>query len=1091
MPLIKYSSIGRQAAIRLIASLGLLVLFIAASSLSIYQAALRKASEARTENQASFFAARLMQLERDWEIQSRDFKVRLEFTRMLEDPATAVANLQAFMTVQGTNRRFNYLLIQTKNGQKIFDFGKDLNLPSIPYESHDTMGHYLDPDSGNLYRVFEMPIWLGEQRGMVGQCAVFFRIDNALLGQLSAPGVTISAIHHNKPVASSGGHIAIDRLRQKNLAEESEQGRMLPWGGAKADDSIQLHIDAPMVTLFSSLEIAIGMSIIPIVDGLMLWFTVGVWLMRQTRRITQLGEAVGEYTTTPQVSTTMRSRLIRAKDDQADEITDVAEAIGTMVDSIDHREREREEAITSLRQSETRIREITTALGDGVLVLNTEGLITFVNPRAEKLLGFSREELLDQNSHTTLRHHLPLDTCPLFDALRQQREYRSEMEHLVRKDGSLLPVALAATPIYRESDFGGMVITFQDMTEQLAIQQSLQEAKTEAERANNAKSDFLANMSHEIRTPMNAVIGLSDLALGLSGLDHTLRDYLGKIRVSSMALLSIINDILDYSKIEAGRMEIEVVEFRLQNLLMNVIDLVNVRAEQKGLKVVLDLAPEIPPVLIGDPLRLSQVLNNLVGNALKFTEKGQIDLEVIMLGQRDENKTLQFSVRDTGIGLSPNQAKQLFQPFTQADGSITRRFGGTGLGLTICKHLVDMMGGKIAVDSVLGRGSCFSFTLPLREADGEWDDISHIESECRLLVDRPQAYYNLFEQAAPIHGAQVLLVEDNEINQTVAHDLLIRMGLRVTVVDNGEQALEILHHKTFDVVLMDLQMMLMDGFETTRRIRELPRFAELPVIAMTAAVLDSDREACKAAGMNDHVAKPIMPQNLLATLLKWIKIDADGTLTYSRNSPEYAEGVLQPMFRDSHNLFKHLNLLFAKQFAESDSVISQLIAEGKLPEAAKLAHKIKGAAGNLGAHELQQATNILETALGFALAAQSAMEPDNIKGSDEKLTYALKSFKKALAEVMKFVTQFDGEEAPSPIPVENECDNCDWQRVGNLLTQLRKLIAGYDFVPQELLIELRESVGCRSLQKQVDRCRRYLEFTDYDKAKAVLDEISA
>ncbi|MDH4318508.1 MAG: PAS domain S-box protein, partial [Desulfobulbaceae bacterium] len=505
MALIKSSSIGKQAAIRLIASLGLLVFFIAASSLSIYKAALRKASEARTENQASFFAARLVQLERDWEIQSRDFKVRLEFTRMLEDPATAVANLQAFMTVQGTNRRFSYLLIQTKDGQKIFDFGKDLNLPSIPDEVHESMGHYLDRDNDDLYRVFEMPIWLGEQRGMVGQCAVFFRIDNALLGQLSAPGVTISAIHHNKPVASSGGHIAIDRLRQKNLTEESKRGRMLPWGGVKDSDSIQLHIDAPMITLFSSLELAIGMSIIPIVDGLMLWFTVGVWLMRQTRRITQLGEAVGEYTTAPQISTTMRSHLIRAKDDQADEITDVAEAIGTMVDSIVHREREREEAINRLRQSETRIREITTALGDGVLVLDTDGLITFVNPRAEKLLGLNREELLDKNIHSTLRSHLVLEDCPVYGALRQQREYRNEMEQFVCKDGSLLPIALAATPIYRENNFGGMVITFQDMTEQLAIRQSLQEAKTEAERANNAKSEFLANMSHEIRTPMNAI----------------------------------------------------------------------------------------------------------------------------------------------------------------------------------------------------------------------------------------------------------------------------------------------------------------------------------------------------------------------------------------------------------------------------------------------------------------------------------------------------------------------------------------------------------------------------------------------------------
>lgn len=1088
--MIKRNSIGQQAAARLILSLGLLVFLIAASSISIYQAALNKASETHMENQVAFFSARLEQLERDWEIQSRAFKVRLEFTRMLEDPETAVANFQAFMTVQGTDRRFHYLLIQTEDGQKLFDFGKDLNLPSIPTDVRKGLGHYLDKEKQTLYRVFEMPIWLGAERGMGGRCAVFFRIDNALLRQLGSPNVTISAIHNGMPVASSGGHLAIDHLQQISQAKGLKKDRVLPWILGEKDHPIQLYIDAPVFTLFSSLELAICMSLIPVVDGLVLWFTVGVWLMRQTRRVTELSGAVGEYISVPQLTGTMKERLERAKEDQIDEIAEVANAIRTMVESIDRREQEREEAITRLRQSETRIREITTALGDGVLVIDTGGIITFANPWAERLLGFTKEELIGKDGHETLHHHVSSNKCQLFRAVNNQQEYRDEMEHFIRKDGSLLPVAVAATPIYRKSNFGGTVITFQDMTKLLAAQKTLHEAKTEAERANKAKSEFMANMSHEIRTPMNAIIGLSDLALGMPGINHSLSGYLSKIRISSMALLSIINDILDYSKIEAGQMEIEAVDFHLQNLLMNVTDLVNVHAGQKGLNVVLNVDSGVPAALVGDPLRLSQVLNNLVGNAVKFTETGEVCIDVAKLDEQDDKITVRFSVRDTGIGMSEEQIKHLFQPFTQADGSITRRFGGTGLGLAICKYLVEKMGGNLQVDSEIGKGSCFSFAIELQNAGESYSELSSVELYKRFDNDRQQVYRGLFEQAAPIRGAHVLLVEDNEINQTVANDLLVRMGLRVTIAGDGEQALDLLQQQMFDVVLMDIQMMLMDGFETTRRIRETPRFAELPVIAMTAAVLDKDREACEEAGMNDHVAKPIMPQNLLAVLLKWIKIDDDGLLTFSRISPANHGGVFLPELQGEDDLSERLIKLFGEQFADADKIISQLIKTGKLSEAAMQLHKIKGAAGNLGANELQEAANILESALDLAISARTEMTDDAGERADENLAIALPSFRKALAEVIEFAVGLDLEKPATKGIVESECDNCDWQRVGRLFGELRGLVDNYDFVPQELLVELWNNVGCRSLKEKVDKCRSSLEIIDYEAAKRMLDEIS-
>ena len=860
-----------------------------------------------------------------------------------------------------------------------------------------------------------------------------------------------------------------------------------------------------------------------------------------------------------------------------DEIASLAGTINRMVLRI-------RERTANLRQTSEKLDTYIQTVQTTLLALDFEGRVQLLNRSGCALLGLGHEDWLGMDWLAWVQEEdRELLRIWLRQAATGQLPPRAELEYAIRnRDGE--PCLMRWYLSLLENAEGQPVALLgsgEDITDRRAQEQELERARQEAEEANAAKSEFLSRMSHELRTPMNAIIGMAHLALRTE-LDPRQRDYVQKISVAGQNLLGIINDILDFSKIEAGRLSIERTDFDLDTVLADVTNLVADRIFSRGVELLLSVGEDVPNALIGDPLRLSQVLINLLSNAAKFTEQGQITVRIHVSRRQEEQVELRFDVEDTGIGMSDEQMAGLFEAFTQAEASTTRRFGGTGLGLAICRRLLELMGGTITVSSRPGEGSCFSarawFGLGVARAPRVVPDalnglrvlivddnpdalevaeglLSHLPLRCATAADGEEAL-RLLRQAAAEHapfglvlldwqlgagadglevarrlraepdlpqprlvlvtaygqdlaaqhpdisqvdaclakplrasdlidclaeqfggaaadgaggarlqrgsgqeleqqlrsslqGLRVLLVEDNLINQQIAQELLAIVGIEVLTAGNGVEALQLLHQLAVeetdgslpvDLVLLDLNMPEMDGWECARRIRANPRWSALPVLAMTAHAMQQERDRCIAIGMQDHISKPIDPQLLYERLQHWSGRSAPSA-TPLEVQPLPASASLSIEGFDTERalervggnlaLYRRLLASLVRTQADAPERLQQALQRGDLEEAERLVHTVKGVAANLGATALADAAACLDREL-----RQGHCPPELERHFSQQLHSSLDRIR---AVVDPAASGEDGSAEPAPLPREQRSPE-----QSALLERLRQLLQQSD-----------------------------------------------
>lgn len=576
---------------------------------------------------------------------------------------------------------------------------------------------------------------------------------------------------------------------------------------------------------------------------------------------------------------------------------------------------------------------------DAMLFIDREGMILEANDAAIKLYGYTVETLLSMSVFDLRR----TEKKPY---INQQMEL-ADKEGIIfetihyRKDGTTIPVEVSSKGTFLGNKRVFLSI-MRDVTERKKAEEEILIALRKAEDANAAKSQFLANMSHEIRTPMNGIMGMTDLTL-MTEISEEQRDYLSMIKSSTQSLLRVVNDILDYSKIEAGKIDIEKVSFDLENTIHEVMDLFAIGAKEKGLLIRLNFNERIPRQIIGDSVRLRQVLSNLVGNGIKFTDQGEIVITIDMEEQDDSEIKLRFMVFDTGIGIPEDKRDKLFKRFSQIDDSHTRQFGGTGLGLAISKRLVEMMGGEIGVESQENVGSCFFFTT-----------VFGLQVELGNVVDE-NVLDQIPTQPNKITMKKVLLAEDDVVSQHVVTIMLKEKGFHVIAVVNGQEAVNAFEKENFDVILMDINMPYLDGYSATGMIRlqEERLNIHTPIIAMTACALQGDREKCLQAGMDDYISKPVNFTEILDKIEKYTK-GSNREKQQFKNKDIFNETVIALMAAaDFDKETSELILYeFCGQATKLMNGIKKHVAQQNFLEAGILLHQLKGSAGNVRAKEI-------------------------------------------------------------------------------------------------------------------------------------------
>ena len=857
---------------------------------------------------------------------------------------------------------------------------------------------------------------------------------------------------------------------------------------------------------------------------------------------------------------------------------------------------------------------------DAIITADREGRIVDFNPSAEQLFGYARGEIIGQNFIDLLippalrnRKRIWLKRHAKRRKKAPARQTREELPCL-RANGKIIDLELSLTTTFQQDDLYYTAF-LHDITDRKQLLKSLKETLAVAESSSQVKSDFMANMSHEIRTPMNAIIGFNELALQ-TDLPPIIRDYLKKAQSASHALMGIIDDILDFSKIEVGQIILAPEVFNLHDMFDRLANLFTHHTTEKQLELVMFVPHDFDRTLFGDRQRLEQVLIHLIRNAIKFTQTGTIVVRVRVAAQDASQVTTAFSVRDTGVGIDSEHMALLFDPFVQADGSATRQYGGTGLGLTICKNLVALMGGNLKAKSTLGKGSTFSFQLPFEcrtpvlkamptlpthlqgmrvllvednapskkfisdllrvffadihavssgeEAlaalhaatmaarhydvilmDWRLPGMDGIETSAKVVehvssvqppakipkiilitsfgkekirkqphtsgihaflskpISRAQMYtsiMNVFgepmadsdraaicltevaEATGQIGGANILLVEDNMINQEIARALLMGAGLKVSIANNGQEAVEMVRQSSYDAVLMDVQMPEMSGLEATRCIRQDARFTHLPIIAMTSHVMVEEQQACLEAGMNAHLAKPIRPERLYGVLTQWIGPVQSSPATTQEEAPIPIPEIpgIDPQDGLKHvagNRVIYIRLLvrFRDEYAQIAKKIDKALGKGDLKTAEQLTHPITRVAEQIGANALHQAAKALEHAIKHG------------KPSEQKPLK--RAFNKALTPLLKALEEVEEVERPPamPPPVENSAIDTEpvkktarpQTQITALLTELTSLLKENNLETDAIIATLRaplQSSSAASLLQELEEAIQNYEF---------------